>query len=305
MAHIMLLYALPDHKFARQLAVQLEQRGMVVWPVPEIPPDEAGLAADWEQGLAKASHVLGILSPHSSADEPLQTECRRMLDEGIRTAAILCADTDIPPHLKNCPVVDFQGKFLIAFEELTVLLKKWHAPTRQLTVEHPPPVANPDLLPISFPSERCWREDRLRINYNLPIILTREELELRLPAFLVACNFDLRESTKKRLIGRRQNKKYHWFDPRRADHILVVHRRQGRLRVYYQMTRMQVVHWFPAHYRVLDRESAALYRYLATGSLQSIFDPVDIQVRRALSLSIGFILFVILLVALLLFLILV
>ena len=40
MAHIMLLYALPDHKFARQLAVQLEQRGLVVWPVPEVPPDE-------------------------------------------------------------------------------------------------------------------------------------------------------------------------------------------------------------------------------------------------------------------------
>jgi hypothetical protein len=305
MAHIMLLYALPDHKFARQLAVQLEQRGMVVWPVPEIPPDETSLAAVRLQGLADASHILGILSPYSNADEPLQTECRQALDQGKRTAAILCADTDIPPHLKNCPVVDFQGKFLIAFEELSDLLRKWRAPTRQLTVEHPPPVAKADLLPISFPSERCWREDRLRINYNLPIVLTREELEMRLPAFLVACHFDLRESTKKRLIGRRQNKKYRWFDPRRADHILVVQRRQGRLRVYYQMTRTQVYHWFPAHYRVLDRESAALYRYLVMGSLSGIFDPVNVQVRRAWALSIGSILFFILLVALVLFLILV
>jgi hypothetical protein len=305
MAHIMLLYALSDHKFARQLAVQLEQRGIVVWPVPEIPPDEDGLAADRRLGLADASHVLGILSPQSNADEPLQVEYRQALDQGKRTAAILCADTEVPLHLKSYPVVDFQGKFLIAFEELTDLLKKWHAPTRQLTVEHPPPVAKADLLPISFPSERCWREDRLRINYNLPIVLSREELELRLPAFLVACNFDLRESTKKRLIGRRQNKKYHWFDPRRAEHILVVHRRQGRLRVYYQMTRVQVYHWFPAHYRVLDRESAALYRYLVTGSLSGIFDPVTIQVRRAWAVSIGSILVFILLVELVLFLILV
>jgi len=97
MAHIMLLYALPDHKFARQLAVQLEQRGMVVWPVPEILPDETGLAADRLQGLAEASHVLGILSPHSSADEALQADCQRVLEQGKRTAAILCADTDIPP----------------------------------------------------------------------------------------------------------------------------------------------------------------------------------------------------------------
>ncbi len=305
MAHIMLLYALPDHKFARQLAVQLEQRGMVVWPVPEILPDESWLAADRLRGLADASHILGILSPSSSADEALQADCQRVLEQGKRTAAILCADTDIPPHLKNCPVVDFQGMFLIAFEELSDLLKKWRVPTRQLTVEHPPPIANPDLLPISFPSERCWRDDRLRINYNLPILLTRDELEMRLPAFLVACNFELSETTKKRLIARRLSKKYRWFDPRRAEHILVVHRRQGRLQVYYQMTRIQVYHWFPAHYQVLDRESAALYRYLVTGSLKGIFDPVHIQVKRALTVSIAAIVIFSLFITLILFLIMV
>jgi hypothetical protein len=293
MAHIVLLYALPDHKFARQLAVQLEQRGMVVWPVPENLPAEADLTANRLQGMAEASHVLGILSPYSVADLELQAGCQSALDQQKRAFAILCADTAIPDHLKKCPVVDFQGKFLMAFEELTDLLKKSRAPTRPLTVEHPPPVANPDLLPIMFPSERCWRDDRLRINYNLPIILTREELEMRLPAFLVACNFELTESTTKRLYARRQNKKYAWFDPRRAEHILSVRRRQGRVRVYYQMTRTQVYHWFPAHYRVLDRESAALYRYLATGTLSDIFDPVNIQARRARAVSlVAIILFV-------------
>jgi hypothetical protein len=299
MTHIVLLYTLPDHKFARQLAVQLEQRGMVVWPVPEIAPDETELAASRSQGLDEASHVLGILSPFSCADAALLADCQRALDENKRTLAILCADATIPGHLKDCPVVDFQSIFLLAFEELNSLLKKSHVPTRPLTVEHPPPVAHPDLLPIMFPSERCWREDRLRINYNLPIVLTRDELEVRLPAFLVACNFELTESTKRRLSAQRLNKKYTLFDPRRAEHILSVRRRQGHVRLYYQMTRTQVYHWFPAHYRVLDREAAALYRYLVTGKLTEVMAPVNVQARRARAVSLATILIFLLVTAVL------
>jgi hypothetical protein len=215
---------------------------------------------------------------------------------------ILSEHTPIPDHLR-CTVVNFEGQFLVAFEELSNLLAKSHAPTRPLTVEHPPPVAKLGLLPIKFPSERCWREDRLRISYSLPIILTRDELEMRLPAFLVASGFQLTESTRKRLIAQRVNRKYALFDPRRAEHTLSVERRRGRLRVYYQMTRMQVYHWFPAHYLVMDREAAALYRYLATGSLADIFIPVSIQARRARLVSVFAWAALLLLTALLIFLI--
>ncbi len=285
MTHTQLFYALPDHKFARQLAVQLEQRGVVVWPVPEIPPTEEQLALSRAEGLPDASHILGILSINATPD--VEADCQRALEQKKRAFAIVIDEAPVPSHLKNCPVVRFQGRFLMAFEELTDHLRKTRAAIRPLTVEHPPPVAKADLLPIMFPNERCLREDRLRINYNLPMILAQAELDTRLPAFLVAFQFELGESTKKRLVARRLNQKFPLFDPRRADHELAVERRKGHLKVYYQMTRMQVYHWFPAHYRTLDREAAALYRYLATGDIQGIVEPVNIQARRARVLSVA------------------
>jgi hypothetical protein len=299
MSHIILLYALPDHQFARQLAVQLEQRGRVVWPVPENVPAETELAASQAAGLADASHVLGILSEAAVASESWLINCQSAQTQAKTLIFIQPAFAYVPAHLVEHPTVHFEGRFLRAFEELSDLLKKSRAPRRALTVEHPPPVANVDLLPIMFPSERCWREDRLRINYNLPIIVTSEELEMRLPAFLVASHLELVETTKKRLIARRLNKKYGLFDPRRAEHTLTVRRQPGRVRLYYQMTRMQVYHWFPAHYRALDREAAALYRYLATGSLADIFPPVDIQARRARAVSVmALVIFIVMMAAL-------
>ena len=280
MAHIFLLFAEADHAFAHHLAVQIEQRGMVVWPVPD-PTLRAEQLTDYLAGLEDASHLLSIVPTDPADFDALQPHCQRALERGLRAIAILTHPGDLPDDLKGCPVVDFEGHFLLAFEELSHLLKKSKAPTRLLTVEHPPPVANVGLLPIFLPSERCWRDDRLRINYTLPILLTPEELDTRLPAFLVAFDFELVQSAKKRIRGQRISKRYALFDPRRAEHTLTIRRRRGRSDVYYRMTRTQVYHWFPAHYRALDREAAALYRYLATGQLQGLRALVDLQARRA------------------------
>jgi hypothetical protein len=286
MSHIFLLYALPDHNFAHQLAVQIEQRGLRVWPVPNTPPTPDEQAQDRATALEGASHVLGILPTDADDLAQLLPHCQRALELEKHVIAIQHSPVEIPDHLKQCRVVDFEGQFLMAFEELSQILKKTHAPTRPLTVEHPPPVTKPGLLPIKFPAERCWREDRLRINYSLPIILTEEELQARLPAYLVKAHFDLTQSTKKRLRGQRQNEHFPIFDPRRTLHTLTIRRKKGRAQVYYRMTRMQVYYWFPAHYRVLDREAASLYRYLATGKLDaSLFEPVNRQARLARALS--------------------
>jgi hypothetical protein len=302
MSHILTLYAPPDQSFAKQLSVQLEQRGLVVWPVPD--PLAAQPTPNLDQGLPDASHILLILSPEAVELVETQAQITQALDHKRHTIVVVCRDCTIPDTLKPFPVVDFEGQFLLAVEELVRRLQKTDAPTRPLTVEHPPPVVKTGLMPIRLPAERCWREDRLRINYNLPIILAEDDLALRLPAFLAQTQFDLIRSTSKSLRARRKHKEFALFDPRRAQHTLSIKRRKGRLRVYYRMTRLQVYHWFPAHYRVLDREAAALFRYLATGTLDGILDPVHRQASRARRVSwaaIAGVILVLLLVAYLIF----
>ncbi|MBN1563245.1 MAG: hypothetical protein JXA10_05365, partial [Anaerolineae bacterium] len=108
----------------------------------------------------------------------------------------------------------------------------------------------------------------------------------------------------KRLRGRRKHKHYTLFDPRRAQQTLTIRRKRDRTQVYYRMTRLQVYHWFPAHYHVLDREAAALYRYLATGYFDpDLFEPVNRQAQRARATSWGSILLFWLLVVLIIYLI--
>lgn len=285
MAHVFLLYVPEDHDFAHQLAVQLQQRGLVIWPVPDPNVAEAEPLPDAEVGFAKASHYLGIISPESIAAETLQAQCSAALDTGKPVIALMRHEVDLPAHLAQCAVVDFDEPFLLAVESLVKRLATVHAPTRQLTIEHPPPVSKPGLLPIALPSERCWRDDRLRINYSLPIILTPEELEMRIPAFFAQTRFELDKSTRKEMRGVRM-REFKWFDPRRAHHTITIKRRRGGLRVYYRMTRVQVYHWFPAHYYTLNREAAALYRYLATSQLDAaLLEPVRRQARRARLLS--------------------
>ncbi len=285
MPHILVHYAPPDHKFAHHLAVQLEQRGMVVWPVPDPALRRDEPVPDGSDGLADASHIVIVLSPHSSTPDR-EPHWASVLQGDARVIVVTCDRCTVPDALAAYPVVDFEGQFLPGFEELVRRLKRSHAPTRPLTIEHPPPVAKQDLLPLSLPAERCWREDRLRINYTLPIILTAEELQTRLPAFLVQANFELERATNKQVRGRRL-RRYRLFDPRRAEHTITIKRRSGELAVYYRMARMQVFHWFPAHYRTLDREAAALYRYLVTGQLEGILKPVEQQARRAILVSWG------------------
>lgn len=285
MAHAFLLYAPEDQDFAHQLAVQLQQRGLVIWPVPDPNVVETGPLPDAEAGFGAASHYLGIISPEGIASETLQEQCRAALATGKPVIALMRHAVELPAHLAQCAVVDFDEPFLLAVESLVKRLAAAKAPTRPLTIEHPPLVSKPELLPIALPSERCWRDDRLRINYNLPVILTPEEMELRIPAFLAQTRFELDKSTRKEIRGVRM-REFKWFDPRRAHQTITVKRRQGGLRVYYRMTRVQVYHWFPAHYYTLNREAAALYRYLVIGQLDSaLLEPVRRQARRARLMS--------------------
>ncbi|MBN1563334.1 MAG: TIR domain-containing protein, partial [Anaerolineae bacterium] len=173
MSHVFVLYAKSDHKFARQLAVQIEQRGIQVWPVPNAAPSPEDLENARVEGLESATHILGILPADDADITDLLPYCEQALAAKKHVLAIVYHQAaPIPDHLKKCRVIDFEGQFLLAFEELSDALKKTKASTRPLTVEHPPPISKPGLMPIRFPSERCWREDRLRVNYTLPIILT-------------------------------------------------------------------------------------------------------------------------------------
>ncbi len=289
MRHILVLYAPEDHEFARQIAVQIEQRGLVVWPVPD-PAQPFPLATESTSQLDDASHALVVLSGHAWGIDNSDTPPWQTTIGQVKHIFVIVQDGGpVPDALKAYPTVNFKGQFLMAVEEVVRLLNKTNAPTRQLTIEHPPPVVKHNLLPATMPAERCWREDRLRINYSLPIILTEDDLELRMPAFLVAFGFELVKSSSKQVRARRLNR-YPWFDPRRAEHSITVRRRRGGLRVYYRMTRTQVYHWFPAHYRVLDREAAALYRYLVTSTLTDLREPIDLQARLARIVSWGAIL---------------
>jgi hypothetical protein len=284
MAHIFLSHAYHDHAFAEQLAIQLQQRGFVVQPVPSVdigtPPKPAGTG----RLLETATHVVIILSPQATVSDDVLREWDRILERGPQIILVLYQPIEIPERLQSYPVVDFRGTFLLGVEDLVERLKRASAPTRQLTIEHPPPVVKIGLLPHILPPERCLREDRIRINYTLPMIMPGEELAHRMPGFYAATGFQLFESGHSSLKARRIYQ-YRLFDPRRADQILTVETIEGGLRAYYQMTRMQVLYWFPAQYRTLDREAAALYRYLATGSLDNSLDSVEQQARLAQAVS--------------------
>lgn len=289
MSHVFVLYAPPDHAFAKQLAVHIEQRGMVVWPVPDLNLPRESLDEDpvFDEALATASHVLCIVSEASAGTELTERRCTAAADPTKHTFVILRAPGEIPADLQACPAIDFRRHFLPAMEELIEHLSDTHAPRRPLTVEHPPPVVKDGLLPNVLPAERCWREDRLRINYVLPIIMSDDDLELRMPAFLTRAGFELLDNSPHAIKAWRK-RRFALFDPRRADHTLTLETQAGTVLAYYKMTRMQVYHWFPAHYRVLDREAAALYRYLATGKVDDdMLIPVVRQVRAAQTVSIA------------------
>ncbi len=287
MSHIVVLYAPADQAFAHQLTVQLAQRGLVIWPVPDpnMPDNETDTNPD--DGFALASHILGIMSPDAVASPALMARCEAALDNDKHVIALLYRPASLPDHLHGCPTVNFEDPFLLAVEVLVKRLKALKAPRRKdRTMEHPP-VTIPDLLPIALPAERCWRDDQLRINYTLPIILSREELDLRIPAFFAQARLETVKRSKRRISGWRM-REFQWFDPRRAEHTLTVQRRKDGLRVSYRMTRRQVYHWFRAHYYTLNREAAALYRYLVTGEMTpDILEPVHRQARRARLISWG------------------
>ncbi len=283
--HIFLSHAPQDAPFARQLGVQLQQRGLIVWRALEAvrpdaePPPDAGAA------LEAASHVITILSPEATAAPDLLRDWGRALGMRKHVIVVIHETCDIPKLLQPLPRVDFRGRFLLAVEDLVQHLKATGAPMRPLTIEYPPPVVKPDLLPGSLPSERCWREDRIQINYVLPMILPIEELTSRAADFFKVARFELIDTGPHGLRAQRIQM-FNLFDPRRAEQTLVIDALEGLLMVRYQMTRTQVYYWLPAHYRVFDRESAALYRVLATGTVEAnALESVDVQAERAQALS--------------------
>ncbi|NLX08359.1 MAG: TIR domain-containing protein [Chloroflexi bacterium] len=279
MSHIVLTCAQAEQTFAQQLAVQLQQRGLIVWPVLD-EADASSIPFDSEQALEGASHVLIILSPASMASDTLLEQCTRALSLNRPAILLVREPIPIPERLHGLPQVNFHGRFLLAIEELVELLRESGAPTRPLTIEHPPPVFKEQLLPATLPAERCWREDRLRVHYELPIILPDDELAIRLPAFWQVMDFEPLDSDPGQFRAQRR-RRFGLFDPRRAEHTLTIVLEDGSLSAFYQMTRLQVYYWFPAHYQVLNREAAALYRYLATGTLAEIREPINRQARVA------------------------
>jgi hypothetical protein len=283
-AHIYLSFAPEDRLFARQLGIQLQQRGLVVWRILDT-AQLGGVPRDEAAALEAASHVLTILSPHSTALPDTLRDWGRALGMQKHVIVVIHETCDIPEVLQPLPRVDFRGRFLLAVEDLVQTLQSTGAPTRPLTVEYPPPVSNADLLPNTLPSERCWREDRLRVNYTLPMILPPGELEARTARFFEIAKFDLADAGP-RIVQARRVRGYNLFDPRRADQTLIVEQLEGLVMVRYHMTRTQVYYWFPVHYHVLDREAAALYRFLATDDPGlDAMDIANAQAERAQALS--------------------
>ena len=283
-SHVFMLYTPADHDFAYHLAVQLEQRGLVVWPVPDPTLPQAVLSNE-EKGLAQASHVIGIFSPTALESGAFRKQCVEVCAAKKNMLGVLRQEVNLPDDLADCPMVDFQKPFLLAVETLVKRLKAANAPFRAPPERLSPMMDKPGLLPIAVPGERCWRDDRLRINYRLPVLLSQKELEKRLPAFFALARFELTKVSRKRIRGWRM-REFRWFDPRRAEQTITVERRKGGVRVYYRMTRIQVYYWFPAHYHTLNREAAALYRYLVTGQLdEELLAPVHRQAQRARTFS--------------------
>lgn len=301
MAHVFWWFAPADALFANQMAMQLMQRGIIVFPAPDpILPEHVHCDSS-EAALADASHILIVAPAAEHLTDAMQEEWERMLARPAYTLVVLHHSDELPSLLWPLPVVDFREQFLLACEKLVAQLLKTGAAIRQLTVENPPPVAKPDLLPHSLSSERCWRADRLRINYLLPMVLSYEMLVLRMPSFLEAADFEPIVSNHPRIEARRQ-RVFGLFDPRRADHTLAIEPLEGEVRLRYQMTRSQVYYWWPAHYHVLDREAAALFRYLATGELHNSLNSVRSQARVAQAVSWATVSGLVLLLALLLYL---
>ncbi len=261
-SHICVSHAQQDTVFANQLAIQLQQRGLVVRPLPD--PLALGHINRVEADLAArmATHILVVLSPNALSSDD-ETNCwKRALGENKHVIGILYQTCDIPAELQSLPVIDFRGKFLLAVEDLVDLLKQLGAPTRQLTHEHP--IVNPLLLPSMLPSERCRREDRVRVNYSLPMVFSVSELGEMLPEFFEQTGFERIDADLPAVIRARRTGRYGPFDPRRIDHTLTIEPRAGNLHAIYQTTRVQVILWLPAHYHMLDYEAGALYRFLAT-----------------------------------------
>jgi len=282
MSHIFVVFCPQDAPFATQLIVQLQQRGLVVEPALDPADPQAGVPFANGALLDGASHVVLLASPAALSAPDTLALWERALRSGKTILAIQHQLAELPPVLEGVPPVDFRQPFLLAVEELVRQLKSRGAPTRPLTYEHP--MFKPDLLPTSLPAERCWRDDRLRIHYVLPMVLDETELRTLLPPFFAAAGFAPRPGDPAGLSGQRGGR-FPWFDPRRARHSLTVMPHEGALLARYQMTRMEVAYWFPAHYHTLDREAAALFRYLATESLENVFKPVDVQARIARMLS--------------------
>lgn len=282
MSHIGVVFCPEDATFAAQLIVQLQQRGLVVQPVPD-PSDPRGVLPPVDAAVLEgASHVVLLVSPASANSSETVALWERALSGGKKVIAAQHQISALPPALEGVRPVDFRQPFLLAVEELVQQLKVSGAPVRQLTYEHP--MFKPDLLPSWLPSERCWRDDRLRVHYVMPIVLGEDELSEMLPAFFTAAGFVPQPGDPSGLIGQRAGG-FRWFDPRRAHQSLTVMPYEGALLARYQMTRMSVQFWFPAHYHTLDREAAALFRCVATGALDDALEPVNSQARIARLLS--------------------
>jgi hypothetical protein len=282
MPHICLTYIPSNARFAHQLSIQLQQRGLAVYPVPD--PMLTKAIGPSLEALDAATHVLVVLSVQAAADPDQIPGWDPVIVNAARPViAVLYETCEIPTPLRGIPLVDFrEPPFLLAVEKLVQMLKSLGAPTRQLTVDHP--IFKVDLLPSTLPSERCRRDVWLRIRYEVPMVLSIEALAANLPGFFNQTGFQEIQSDGP-MIRAQRLRTFKWFDPRRAEHTLTIESREGELRATYQMIRSQAWLWMPVHYRALDREAAALYRYLATYEVGDTLEAVDRQALAAVRTS--------------------
>src|SRR4030067_1078754 len=109
MAHLVFLHTRQDTLFASQLAIQLQQRGLIVRPLPDQLIPEKDQSAEARKELDSATHVLAVFSVEAAASEEMRRDCEHVLDLEKHLIVILHQTCDLPERLASCPVVDFRG----------------------------------------------------------------------------------------------------------------------------------------------------------------------------------------------------
>jgi hypothetical protein len=108
---VFISYSRKDYHFAESLAFHLLRRGVPAWlDVKDLKPGN-DWERDLEQGLAAASTLLLVASPHSVESERVRAEWQHALQRGCRIVVVRFRNAPLPAELQACDAVDFRGAF--------------------------------------------------------------------------------------------------------------------------------------------------------------------------------------------------